>query len=101
MCYRFTHIKHGKRPIPFNTYELPFHAIDFCLQQAGIHLNDVDHIVYSFDPYEILPTDLDGSNYCQIPMFLPLKISAEQLENPWNNLFLSAICSLYRSRHQR
>src|SRR5437764_639042 len=23
---RFTHIKHGKRPIPFSTYELPFHA---------------------------------------------------------------------------
>ena len=22
---RFTHIKHGKRPIPFSTYELPFH----------------------------------------------------------------------------
>ena len=21
---RFTHIKHGKRPIPFSTYELPF-----------------------------------------------------------------------------
>jgi carbamoyltransferase len=24
----FTHIKHGKRPISFSTYELPFHAID-------------------------------------------------------------------------
>ncbi len=24
---RFTHVKHGKRPIPFSTYELPFHAI--------------------------------------------------------------------------
>lgn len=26
---RFTHIKHGKRPIPFSAYELPFHAIDY------------------------------------------------------------------------
>ena len=35
---RFTHIKHGKRPIPFSTYELPFHAIDYCLREAGITL---------------------------------------------------------------
>jgi len=47
---RFTHIKHGKRPLPFSTYELPFHAIDYCLKTAGIHLNDVDRIAYSFDP---------------------------------------------------
>ena len=25
---RFTHVKHGKRPIPFSTYQLPYHAID-------------------------------------------------------------------------
>ena len=47
---RFTHIKHGKRPIPFSAYELPFHAIDYCLKEANIHLRDVDHIAYSFDP---------------------------------------------------
>src|SRR4051812_48950954 len=47
---RFTHIKHGKRPIPFSAYELPFHAIDYCLQEAGITVKDVDHIAYSFDP---------------------------------------------------
>jgi carbamoyltransferase len=47
---RFTHIKHGKRPIPFSAYELPFHAINYCLNEAGIHLKDVDHISYSFDP---------------------------------------------------
>src|SRR5215213_9924003 len=52
---RFTHIKHGKRPIPFSTYELPFHAIDFCLQTAGINLQDVNHIAYSFDPYCLSP----------------------------------------------
>ena len=34
---RFTHIKHGKRPIPFSTYQLPYHAIDYCLSVAGIH----------------------------------------------------------------
>ena len=25
---RFTRIKHGKRPVPFSTWQLPFHAID-------------------------------------------------------------------------
>ncbi|HOC19868.1 MAG TPA: carbamoyltransferase N-terminal domain-containing protein, partial [Vicinamibacterales bacterium] len=29
---RFTHVKHGKRPIPFTAWELPFHAIDYCLR---------------------------------------------------------------------
>src|SRR5436305_4293492 len=47
---RFTHIKHGKRPVPFSTWELPFHAIDFCLRRAGISLTAVDHVAYSFDP---------------------------------------------------
>lgn len=46
---RFTHVKHGKRPIPFTTYEMPFHSIDYCLRIAGIHLNDVDQFAYSFD----------------------------------------------------
>lgn len=47
---RFTHVKHGKRPIPFSAYELPYHAIDYCLKVAGIHLKEVDHVAYSFDP---------------------------------------------------
>src|SRR5436190_9747467 len=47
---RFTHVKHGKRPIPFSAYELPFHAIDYCLKEAGIHLREVENIAYSFDP---------------------------------------------------
>src|SRR5881275_3070325 len=47
---RFTHVKHGKRPVPFSTWELPYHAIDFCLAQAGIRLVDVDHVAYSLDP---------------------------------------------------
>ena len=47
---RFTQIKHGKRPIPFSTYEMPFHSIGYCLDAAGIHLNEVDHFAYSFNP---------------------------------------------------
>src|ERR1700694_765735 len=51
---RFTRIKHGKRPIPFSTYELPFHAIDYCLREAGITLVDIDHGAYSYDPFLLL-----------------------------------------------
>ena len=47
---RFSRIKHGKRPLPFTAWELPFNAIDFCLAQAGITLAEVDHVGYSFDP---------------------------------------------------
>ncbi|MCV4567222.1 carbamoyl transferase, partial [Escherichia coli] len=47
---RFTRIKHGKRPVPFTAWELPFHAIDYCLQEAGVTLADVDHVAYSYDP---------------------------------------------------
>jgi carbamoyltransferase len=47
---RFNRIKHGKRPVPFSAWELPFGAIDYCLQAAGIRLVDVAHVAYSFDP---------------------------------------------------
>lgn len=47
---RFTHVKHGKRPVPFSTWELPYQAIDYCLREAGIHLAAVDRFAYSLDP---------------------------------------------------
>ncbi len=87
---RFTHIKHGKRPIPFNTYELPFHAIDYCLKVAGIHLSDVDHIAYSFDPDLLIPLNEQNQAACEIP-FYPGKGFNSSSEQPWENLFLSAI----------
>src|SRR5215204_7790763 len=60
---RFTHIKHGKRPIPFSTYELPFHAINYCLETAELHINSVDNFAYSFDPYILLESgDVDFVN---------------------------------------
>src|SRR5438045_9422199 len=67
---RFTHIKHGKRPIPFSTYELPFHAVDYCLKMAGIHIDEVDHVAYSFNPYELL-----GKHAKADEISLPLKPS--------------------------
>src|SRR5438067_7101910 len=47
---RFTHVKHGKRPVPFSTWQLPFHAIDYCLSTVGATLADVDCFAYSYDP---------------------------------------------------
>jgi carbamoyltransferase len=86
---RFTQIKHGKRPIPFSTYELPFHAIDYCLKVAGINLKDVDHIAYSFNPYLLVPEDEINQPLTYIPFYPSLK--GNNLSNPWNNLFLSSI----------
>ncbi len=87
---RFTHIKHGKRPVPFSTYELPYHAINYCLEAAGIHLNDVDHFAYSFDPYLLLGDDADKA--C-IP--LPVQPTKDDTKPSWSNpydaLFLSYV----------
>jgi carbamoyltransferase len=87
---RFTRIKHGKRPLPFSTWELPFHAIHFCLKEAGINLSDVDHVAYAFDPYGLL-----GSHRTRATIELPLEPSAhpkpEEWESVWDPLFLSSI----------
>src|SRR5204862_4453024 len=64
---RFTHVKHGKRPVPFTAWELPFHAIDYCLAEAGICLSDVEHVAYSFDPGLLLGRRL-GDATVPIPL---------------------------------
>ncbi len=92
---RFTRIKHGKRPIPFSTYELPFHAIAFCLRQAGITLADVDHVAYSYDPSLLLGKHRNSTN-----ISLPLEPSAHptpaEWESAWDPLFLSSIVNAPR-----
>lgn len=92
---RFTHIKHGKRPIPFSTYELPYHAIDYCLREAGIQLTDVDHIAYSYDPYQLL-----GAHRGDATITLPLEPSAQptpaEWESSWDPLFLASIVNAPR-----
>ncbi|MGI0486675.1 carbamoyltransferase [Pantanalinema rosaneae CENA516] len=92
---RFTHIKHGKRPIPFSTYELPFHAIAYCLQAANIHLTDVDHLAYSYDPFLLL-----GKYRQDATLTLPLEPSAHPIpaewEAAWDPLFLSSIVNAPR-----
>ncbi|HEX5498359.1 MAG TPA: carbamoyltransferase C-terminal domain-containing protein [Thermomicrobiales bacterium] len=92
---RFTHVKHGKRPVPFSTYELPFHAIDYCLREAGIRLADVDHVAYSYDPYLLL-----GRHGAAATVSMPLEPSAhptpEEWESAWDPLFLSSIVNARR-----
>lgn len=88
---RFTGIKHGKRPTPFSTYELPFSAIAYCLEVAGIHLSDVDHIAYSFDPYLLIDEDHINDPLTTIPFHTVGLRDVNSVENPWNNLFLSAV----------
>jgi carbamoyltransferase len=86
---RFTHIKQGKRPVAFSTWELPFHAVDSCLRQAGLTIKDIHHVAYSFDPYLLLPKDHSDS----VP--IPLKVGPQPpppgFDTVWDPLFLASI----------
>lgn len=92
---RFTHIKHGKRPVPFSAWELPYHAIAYCLREAGIRLTDVDHVAYSFDPGLLL-----GRWSKETTITLPLEPSAHptpaEWDAAWGPLFLSYIVNAPR-----
>jgi carbamoyltransferase len=88
---RFTRIKHGKRPLPFTTWELPYHAIDYCLAAAGIELGDVDHVAYSFNPRVLLKED---------KLELPIQPSAfptkQSWVSPWEPLQLAYVMNAER-----
>lgn len=91
---RFTRVKHGKRPVPFSAWQQPWHAIAYCLEEAGIHLQDIERFGYSFDPGllrdELAPRD---------SIVLPLEPSAHPPGNgagPWDPLFLSYIINAPR-----
>jgi carbamoyltransferase len=90
---RFTRIKHGKRPVPFSAWELPFNAIDFCLKQAGVTIADVDHVAYSYDPKTFL------GERAAPTLTLPLEPSAHDRgdwESPWDPLFAAYIVNAPR-----
>src|SRR5215204_6164785 len=52
---RFSRRKHGKRPVPFSTWELPEEAAAWCLREAGLRPADLDAVAYSFDPFMCEP----------------------------------------------
>jgi carbamoyltransferase len=90
---RFTRIKHAKRPVPFLSYQLPFHAIDYVLREAGIGLRSVDRIAYSFDP------DLLLADHNRDEIALPLEPSRQPRTDgfePWDPLFLAGIVNAPR-----
>lgn len=90
---RFTRFKHGKRPLPFTVWQLPFHAIDDCLRQAGIRLADVDHVAYAYDPAIEL-----GIHRGQDRISLPLEPSrgATDGASAWAPLALSYVLNAPR-----
>ncbi len=97
---RFSRIKHAKRPLPFSTWELPFNAIAWCLQQAGATLADVDHVAYSFDPVrfadgrEDLRVGADGSLRLPagpVPSDLAPQDARAPWDSPWDGLFLASV----------
>lgn len=102
---RYTRIKHAKRPLPFSAWELPHHAIDDCLAQARLTLDDVDHIAYSFAPRRFYEGREDGLGR-EEGSWLPLTPSARAdaagraglrpWDSPWDGLFASLVASAPR-----
>jgi carbamoyltransferase len=91
---RFTKIKHGKRPVPFSAWELPFNAIDYCLERASLSLCDIDHVAYSFDPAQLLGARV-GDAQIAIPLN-PASYGGNADDAPWDALFLSHILNAPR-----
>ncbi|SCL48876.1 carbamoyltransferase [Micromonospora citrea] len=57
---RFSRRKHGKRPLAFSAWELPELSAAWCLASAGIDVDDLDAVAYSFDPGLCRPADSLG-----------------------------------------
>ncbi|WP_124079498.1 carbamoyltransferase family protein [Pigmentiphaga humi] len=92
---RFTHVKHGKRPLPFTTWQLPFHAIDYCLGHAGIDIREVDHFAYSYDPALLLEAQ-GRPTHIQLPLEPSRHGRPDATSSPWDPLFLSYIVNAPR-----
>lgn len=95
---RFNRIKHGKRPVPFSTWELPFGAIDYCLKEAGITMAQVDHVAYSYDP-DILLNGEERSGYIKLPLepsAAEQPADGKDWASPWDPLFVSYIVNAPR-----
>ena len=63
---RFTRRKHGKRCVPFSTWELPEASAAWCLERGGVHPRELDAIAYSYDPDlapALDPADLTAQEY--------------------------------------
>jgi carbamoyltransferase len=93
---RFTRIKHAKRPVPFSAWELPFHAIDDCLRQAGVRMADVNHVAYSYNPHpQLAERARRGLSGLDLSM-TPSDAVCDDPEGPWHPLFLSHVLNAPR-----
>ncbi|MET0857778.1 MAG: carbamoyltransferase C-terminal domain-containing protein [Telluria sp.] len=90
---RFTRIKHGKRPLPFTVWQLPFHAIGYCLRAAGIRMRELAHVAYAYDPALQLADWAERDSIA-----LPLEPSARPSDwlSPWDPLALSYVVNAPR-----
>lgn len=91
---RFTRIKHGKRPVPFTAWELPYHAIDFCLKEAGVTLAEMAHVAYSFDPQLFVADRLPEQRFT-LPL-QPSDFAPGVWESPWDPLFAAYVLNAPR-----
>lgn len=57
---RFSRRKHGHRPVPFAAWELPELAARWCLEHAGLAVEDLDAVAYSYDPDLARPAEEMG-----------------------------------------
>jgi carbamoyltransferase len=92
---RFTRIKHAKRPVPFSAWELPYHAIDYCLKEANLGLADVQHVAYALDP-SLLPLAEAGRRSIELPMEPSAVPLQEGAEGPWDALLLAYVVNAPR-----
>jgi carbamoyltransferase len=81
--------------VPFSAWELPFHAIDHCLAQAGVTLADLDHVAYSFDPRDFAGDRLGDEATITLPLE-PSAHAAGAWDNPWDPLFAAYIVNAPR-----
>lgn len=91
---RFNRIKHGKRPLPFTAWELPWGAMDYCLSAAGIQLADVDHVAYAYDP-ALLPGHPSG-NTISLPLEPSAQAATGDWASPWEPLFYAYVVNAPR-----
>jgi carbamoyltransferase len=92
---RFTRIKHGKRPLPFTAWELPYHAIDYCLREANLDLAQVHHVAYALDPAQ-LPVRAEGRRTIELPLEPSAAAVHEPAQSPWDPLFLAYVVNAPR-----
>jgi carbamoyltransferase len=90
---RFSRRKHGKRPVPFSAWELPEHAIAWCLADGGVTVDDLDAVAYSYDPGLVDPDsggldpnweDLRTTYAARAPQFLKTALPGYDGKKPFH-----------------